>query len=90
MVAVVSLFDAVLVNLRDPLLHWAFLTACIGPFTWNIIARLQYYYGFLSGLFGGNKRVACYALAGYILAVGFYRDYSFHKVHIYGDTIVFV
>ena len=39
---------------------------------------MQFYLGALSGIFGGNKRLGCYALAAYILAVGWYRDYVVH------------
>lgn len=70
----VSVFDAVLFNLRDPALQWASLWCCVGPFTWNILCRLEFYGGLLSRAFG-SKKVGCAALALYILAVGWYRDY---------------
>lgn len=38
----------------------------------------QYYFGLISTLFGGSRRIGCYALALYIIAIGLYRDYSFH------------
>ena len=74
----VSIFATNLFALDDSnFFPWAFVAIALGPFTWNIIARLEYRTHFLSRIFGGNRLVANYVLAFYILAVGFYRDYAF-------------
>ena len=74
----VSIYDCSLVDLQDfNFWPWAFIAILAGPLTWNIIARFEYKTRFLSNLFGGNRLVANYVLAFYILGVGFYRDYAF-------------
>lgn len=80
--ASVSIFETNLFDLSDPnFFPWAFIFIAIGPFTWNIIARLEYKTRFFSNLpfFRGNRVVANYVLAFYILGIGFYRDYCFTR-----------
>jgi hypothetical protein len=73
----VSLLETNLFDFKDPnFFPWAFVFVAMGPFTWNIIARLEFHTHFLSKLFG-SRLVANYVLAFYILGIGFYRDYCF-------------
>ncbi len=75
--AVVSLFQTNLFDFADPnFFPLGFIFIALGPLTWNIIARIEFRTHFLSKLFG-SRLVANYALAFYILAIGFYRDYRF-------------
>jgi phosphatidylethanolamine N-methyltransferase len=75
--AVVSIFNTNLFDLSDSnFFPWGFVFIALGPFTWNIIARVEFRTHFLSRLCG-SRLTANYVLAFYILAVGFYRDYRF-------------
>ncbi|XP_046566093.1 phosphatidylethanolamine N-methyltransferase-like isoform X1 [Haliotis rubra] len=46
------------------------------PFTWNVVARLEYRTQFLTKLFG-NPRLACTALALCIISATLYKSYRF-------------
>jgi phosphatidylethanolamine N-methyltransferase len=77
MSSTVSLFETNLFDLTDSnFFPWAFIFIAAGPFTWNIIARVEFHTHFLSKIFG-SRLTANYVLAFYILAIGFYRDYCF-------------
>lgn len=87
---------------KHSLFHFFSFDVNLGPFTWNIIARLEYTtsifsrylsiihtsshhdLSFISPSYrivaGGNKKIANYILAFYIVGIGCYRDYCFHNV----------
>ncbi|TQV97518.1 hypothetical protein V2A60_006727 [Cordyceps javanica] len=47
------------------------------PLFWNIVARQEYRNKILTNLFGGNRTVANYALAGTIFSIGLLRDWLY-------------
>ncbi|KAK1251954.1 hypothetical protein MKX07_007433 [Trichoderma sp. CBMAI-0711] len=47
------------------------------PLFWNIVARQEYHNKILTRLFGGNRYVACYALAATIFSLGLLRDWLY-------------
>ena len=49
------------------------------PLIWNILARLEYYTKFLTKLCGGNRYLACYLLAAWIIGFSFYRDAKYER-----------
>ena len=57
----VSIYDSTLFHVNDAFL-WTLVTCCIGPFTWNMIVRAEFYTGngIISKIFGGNKRCLLY------------------------------
>ncbi|KAK3994621.1 putative methylene-fatty-acyl-phospholipid synthase [Cladorrhinum sp. PSN332] len=49
------------------------------PTFWNIVARKEYRTKFLTKTFGGNRDVACYALAVTIFGLGIIRDFLYER-----------
>ncbi|KAJ9156909.1 Phosphatidyl-N-methylethanolamine N-methyltransferase [Coniochaeta hoffmannii] len=49
------------------------------PLFWNIVARREYRTHFLTRLFGGNRRAACYFLAATIFSLGLFRDFLYER-----------
>ncbi|KAK2074498.1 hypothetical protein P8C59_008700 [Phyllachora maydis] len=74
----VDQFDG-LVDLDQPSLYISALAIAFNPTFWNIVARQEYRTHFLTKLFGGRARTACYALAATIFSLGLLRDFLYER-----------
>ncbi|KAJ9151419.1 Phosphatidyl-N-methylethanolamine N-methyltransferase [Pleurostoma richardsiae] len=55
------------------------LAIAFNPTFWNIVARREYRTHFLTRLFGGRARTACYFLAATIFSLGIVRDLLYER-----------
>lgn len=68
-----------LVDLNKRSLLVSALSICFNPMFWNFAARQEYRNKLLTNAFGGNSRLACYALAGTIFSLGIFRDLLYER-----------
>ncbi|KAB5566645.1 phospholipid methyltransferase-domain-containing protein [Coniochaeta sp. 2T2.1] len=68
-----------LVNFDQKSLLISAASIAFNPTFWNIVARREYRTHFLTRIFGGNKQLACYALAATIFSLGLVRDFLYER-----------
>eukprot|EP01111_Echinosteliopsis_oligospora_P015932 TRINITY_DN6467_c0_g1_i1.p1 TRINITY_DN6467_c0_g1~~TRINITY_DN6467_c0_g1_i1.p1 ORF type:complete len:203 (-),score=31.00 TRINITY_DN6467_c0_g1_i1:11-619(-) len=64
------------IHFSQPQFLWTVFIIIFTPVWWNIVARCEYNYHFLSRFFGSRKR-GCYVLAVAIFCLSLYRDFVF-------------
>jgi len=55
------------------------LSIAFNPIFWNVVARQEYRYKFLTRLFKGNSKLGCYGLAVTIFGIGIFRDILYER-----------
>ncbi|EFX01209.1 methylene-fatty-acyl-phospholipid synthase [Grosmannia clavigera kw1407] len=68
-----------LVDFNQTSLYFSVLAIVFNPTFWNIVARKEYRTHFLTRLFGGRARTACYFLAATIFSLGIVRDLLYER-----------
>lgn len=65
------------VNLRSPHVIRSVASIAWAPIAWNVFPRLEFRHRILSRIFGGNRSIAHYLFAAYILAFSSFREHLF-------------